>query len=767
MASDLHNDRISSSVTSSPTSMKGLHRKIPAPKDGCVSWEAFRMLLSSRNSNLSLNKYINESTCEKAQQSLTWEELEAFDFENKVSATLALIRALALLDTDRAPSKDHTPKAYLLIARSSLWLAKDFLFRSIAKISVNEDSVDTVACDSTAAGTGANGNEDFSTDANAETFLNSNSSPNPCLFCPSQTVRDELLNNEGGKRSLAKFASLCIQKSFDDPQANKTFACALLAVVMAGQVANDKGPNARPAMAEAWLVAAESELMMAETEAIIGAKHATGIYPPGRWVGPRTSKQAAHIKHQEDNIVCRHDGNEVENGKINWVISIPGILVKPSETSYLADYWWGQTERVCSCILSNRLLQAMKYFTRYKSICDKKMEKQFRLREVGVDRGIQRRGAASLANLDYLITKHHGKIDIESQKQKMLLQLRQFFPGTQFNPTEAFVRKLKFDPVINFVCDSAVWSVFCLFGASSTMNRTFVSVTDIGVNSRWKGMTIGSNIMNGKDPRQFYKPSAKEVYVLLLEAMAGAGDESRAIAGPPRRPNVVNISYRLRDAFTDGLPNLLQKFDVECKLDTEDNLRFACAKNGEDFETGAVRIFSSSIQEQTLVGQFAGICDLVRRSILNGRVGKVVRWHEDQCRWEIKLECIVEGERSLKIAVKPSNLTQCPQFFRSDSDYLKYRDGLRESSIEDDQEELNKKKLYGPNLEKLRAMDKDKERGSICAICQQAFDGKEKDTDLGPGHGTCLPCGHVFHFCCIIPWLTEGKMECPCCRLKL
>ncbi|XP_010253444.1 PREDICTED: E3 ubiquitin-protein ligase SGR9, amyloplastic [Nelumbo nucifera] len=48
--------------------------------------------------------------------------------------------------------------------------------------------------------------------------------------------------------------------------------------------------------------------------------------------------------------------------------------------------------------------------------------------------------------------------------------------------------------------------------------------------------------------------------------------------------------------------------------------------------------------------------------------------------------------------------------------------------------------------------------GTECAICKEA---------MGGGRDVCeLPCGHMFHWMCILPWLAK-RNTCPCCRLRL
>ena len=61
-------------------------------------------------------------------------------------------------------------------------------------------------------------------------------------------------------------------------------------------------------------------------------------------------------------------------------------------------------------------------------------------------------------------------------------------------------------------------------------------------------------------------------------------------------------------------------------------------------------------------------------------------------------------------------------------------------------------------LEKLRSSAPLAEATS-CAVCMEAI-------SAGRG-GLQLPCGHVFHSACVLPWLQEGSGTCPCCRQPL
>lgn len=51
-----------------------------------------------------------------------------------------------------------------------------------------------------------------------------------------------------------------------------------------------------------------------------------------------------------------------------------------------------------------------------------------------------------------------------------------------------------------------------------------------------------------------------------------------------------------------------------------------------------------------------------------------------------------------------------------------------------------------------------KEGGRECVICKE---------EMKVGRDVCkLPCEHLFHWRCVLPWLKNNDM-CPCCRYRL
>ena len=144
--------------------------------------------------------------------------------------------------------------------------------------------------------------------------------------------------------------------------------------------------------------------------------------------------------------------------------------------------------------------------------------------------------------------------------------------------------------------------------------------------------------------------------------------------GFPRRPASITLSYRLRHAKKE-LEAMLNRVNVPCELDSKENLEWSCANNLTDFVTNrpleelsdednqlGTATTMPQTHSQSLVGQLVRIQGLIGRKDLNGRIGRVIKWHEDQGRWQVKIQPVSSAESGGNmIAIKPDNLCQCPQ----------------------------------------------------------------------------------------------------------
>lgn len=59
-------------------------------------------------------------------------------------------------------------------------------------------------------------------------------------------------------------------------------------------------------------------------------------------------------------------------------------------------------------------------------------------------------------------------------------------------------------------------------------------------------------------------------------------------------------------------------------------------------------------------------------------------------------------------------------------------------------------------LENVSTTFKEKESDDNCIICMDVM-----------GNGKELPCGHFFHFGCLISWIEKNKFTCPICRASV
>ena len=667
----------------------------PPPAEKALCWELYFGLQSeycihkTRDESLAILRKKSPSVIVKAKRALTWEELDQKDFANEKEAALLLMRAVALLDTTSRNSK------LLSTIKGFLMLSRSALWLARkAHFKYNIEAPPTKV------------NELMKTFKKVE--LGMNGIIQECLVM--------VIN--------------------DHERVNHSLILTRLAWHVTNYIASENGEYARPAMAEGWLLATEVSLMLAELEASISQSKATKIRPKGR-MGPLG-----------DDV---EGAREEQMTKEFWRVSIPGNIFRDPEEAnmmtYLADYWWGQDNRTSFTILVHCLLQGGRQWVRFCRLATDSTRMDQWDRVGSIERDLNRRAAAALMSFE------KNNPDPSPEVAQKIDTLRRLFPGSEFDPTEEFVKSL----TVQEDDEDVVWCISCYLGFGEK-NRTLVSIMDDTTPyGRWKGQVLGGESIVGSDPKSYRRPTAKELYKMLLKAMAGSGDENRCFTGPPRRPERVVVSYRLHETF-DELQDLLTRISVYSTLEPEETLRWNCINNGTDFETGG-----APKTEQTLTGQRVGIYGLLNRTDLNGRVGKVVKWHEGQGRWEVKLVKILPDEKGGTIAIKPTNLTQCPSSFLGIDDYLIYRMRLEAWSVSDDDDDERPSKDDDAKMEIL--LDKLRVQGSVspdsnCAICQDDFG------DAKGQRAISLPCDHAFHLTCVLPWIKNEKMECPCCRTQ-
>jgi len=170
------------------------------------------------------------------RRSATETELCATEFRDATDASMAFVRAQALLDESRASNSTNV-HTFLLMSRAALWLTQDAHSKLIAT---------------------------------------------------TPTGIEEFTDPERKPKSMAQLVQKAQQMARTQPT-SRALALVYLAHVLVYQVASDdSGPNARPGVAEAFSLAAEAEVFMAEIIAALNSEQATKIPPKGR-LGPLSS----------------------------------------------------------------------------------------------------------------------------------------------------------------------------------------------------------------------------------------------------------------------------------------------------------------------------------------------------------------------------------------------------------------------------------------------------------------------------------------------
>ncbi|EGB09067.1 hypothetical protein AURANDRAFT_63684 [Aureococcus anophagefferens] len=206
-------------------------------------------------------------------------------------------------------------------------------------------------------------------------------------------------------------------------------------------------------------------------------------------------------------------------------------------------------------------------------------------------------------------------------------RFRTVFAGSPFEPSDFFVRHLAREDQ-----KESLWALAYVDDAKATLG-----VADCG-NSKHGGKVLATF------------PASGDVFAGLRRAMAGAGDEPRALAGPPRRPRAVEFPADLEGLAGDLAPKLAEAFDVEARVaaaGAAPRAAFRALKRDRAPRAAAAPAFAN--------GALVTVAGLVSKAAHNGRSGDVLRWLPDKGRYEVMLK--PDGDlASTLISLKPANL---------------------------------------------------------------------------------------------------------------
>jgi hypothetical protein len=121
------------------------------------------------------------------------------------------------------------------------------------------------------------------------------------------------------------------------------------------------------------------------------------------------------------------------------------------------------------------------------------------------------------------------------------------------------------------------------------------------------------------------------------------------------------------------------------------------------------------------------------------------------------------AEATIKIAVRPTILRPCPQDSAGRRAFMLERMSLAEQ--EADSQQPSRGRASAAVLEQLRACTESEAAEAVCAICMEAA-AVAGDAEQQRSNAARLPCGHIFHFDCVMEWITRDA-SCPCCRAVL
>jgi len=311
----------------------------------------------------------------------------------------------------------------------------------------------------------------------------------------------------------------------------------------------------RPGLAEARLVATQVQLALAECHAALGASSAGGLAaePRGRMGATR------HFPASE------FEGHE----RMTYRPDVPVDMVMDGQT-YLEPYWWGMQAGTCEYVFKH-VREAMSAFAALEQLT---VPQGLQERAYTTKMALNRRGSAAVISMARIDDPEYAYLS----SPDMINLLRMRFPGTIFNPTPDFCIKL---PIHS---PEDTWCLSCMLPLDSW---SIVTCMDLGPS--YEDMIVANKMLTGQtahltgpdggrsaggDPytptgryspearvRGEHKPTAEELFECLMVGMAGANQEVAVIQGPPRRPAMVLVAYRLRHAFA-SLAKLLEQIEV-------------------------------------------------------------------------------------------------------------------------------------------------------------------------------------------------------------
>ena len=399
------------------------------------------------------------------------------------------------------------------------------------------------------------------------------------------------------------------------PQA-ASLCLALYAHACIRAVAAERGSPevVRPAWGEAWLVRAEVEVFLGELHAAAHAKSATGRRPLGR-LGPDKDDKAATFL----------DDDALLEQTSQWEVSVPGYAPQrvgapgsKAPSTHLATYWWGLEEKVAKVILAKSIGQALGCLERCHGACKADERKRLETRHRDCEVQAFRRGAAALCACS-------AGIDAgDEHKHRYLDGFRKLVPGEPHSADDAFVNSLEREQG-----KVSLWAVASVDGAAC--------VVDVGDSSAYAGAVLAKASVDLSD--------ASVMRQTLVEAMAGASDEARCMAGPPRRPRSIEFHSDLETIAEALRDDLKTAFDVDVvvgKKDAPKRNAFKACRSGDAPPFAA--------------GDAVRVGGLVSKPQHNGRAGAVARWLPAKKRFEVTLEATDELPET-SLALKAEHLS--------------------------------------------------------------------------------------------------------------